>query len=89
MYEYEEEKPSLMTIDGQKAFLKNRDWVLKTLNKYGAFNEECALVEMPEVINSFFGIACLDRMIELGEIKRIKRPANYPNNYNIFVKKGE
>jgi hypothetical protein len=73
MYNYETEKMNIFTDDGQKMFLKIRDNVFKLIKESGA-------VKMGNAISGCTGssstmIACVDRMVELEEIKEV----NYGN----------
>lgn len=82
MYNYETEKAKLFTDDGQRQFLKIRDNVQKLLQQSGA-------VRMQEVLVGATGptwtlLACVDRMIELGELREISQQ-NCPGQYRIFV----
>ena len=67
-YEYEKERPQLFTDEGQRLFLKIRDWVKSSLEKPGA-------VQVDKVVanagggDSWSMLACLDRLVELGEIE--------------------
>lgn len=69
-YSYLVEKNSLFTDDGQRMFLKIRDRANQLLTQAGAFR-------MMEVFrgagsgDSFTMLACVDRMVELGEIKEL------------------
>ena len=70
MYQYENEKAAIFTEDGQNMFLKIRDNVNSIIPKSGA-------IRLGEAIkatsgNSWTMLACIDRMVELGELKEIK-----------------
>lgn len=65
-YVYTEQKQGLLTDEGQRLFLKVRDKAKQLLKDAGAFR-------LQECISGFSGdswqmIACLDRMVEIGEI---------------------
>ncbi len=87
MYKYETEKPFVLTDEGQRAFLKIRDHVHACLKTAGA-------VHMGEAMSppggsgagdSWAQMACVDRLVELGEIREI----NYgecAGQHRIFVK---
>lgn len=71
MYNYETEKPTLFTDAGQRKFLKVRDHVKFLLRQAGAFT-------MEKAISTGLGLnwtlmACVDRLVELGEIQEIKQ----------------
>ena len=69
MYNYLELKPWVFTDAGQRQFLRIRDRVYRLLDEAGA-------VRMKEAIDKETGsnwemIACVDRMVELGELKEL------------------
>lgn len=67
VYEYDREKQELFTDEGQRKFLKVRDKVFGLLNKSGAFSID----KIIDVGDSWFYIACVDRMAELREIVEV------------------
>lgn len=82
MYCYETEKPRVFTEDGQKMFLGIRDNVNRLLKQAGA-------VRMNEAIAGQSGsvwlmLACVDRLVELGEIKEISSP-NVVGQHRVFI----
>lgn len=82
MYKYEEIRPRLFTEDGQVMFLKIRDSVHHLLGVSGSFR-------MEEAITGFFGntwdmIACVDRLVELGEIREITT-GGVAGQHRVFV----
>ena len=65
-YEYEKEKLALFTDEGQKSFIKIRDKAFELLDFSGAFCLEKILwIDSRDL---WFHLACIDRMIELGDI---------------------
>lgn len=83
MYNYAEQRPTIFTEQGQRMFLKIRDTVKYHLAEAGA-------VRMNEAIagnsgSSWEMLACVDRLVELGEIKEITGP-DAPGQYRVFVK---
>lgn len=70
MYQYKEMKSNLFSDEGQRMFLRVRDFVQDALRKAGA-------VRMQEAMSaagggdSFVMLACVDRLVELGEIKEV------------------
>ena len=69
MYNYQNEKSKIFTEDGQVIFLKIRDKTQQLLKQSGA-------VMMSNILNGITGdswlhLACVDRLVELGEIKEI------------------
>lgn len=70
-YCYETQKKELFTDEGQKLFIGIRDRVKELLETAGAFRQQ-------EALSGFTGcswdmIACIDRLVELGEIEEIPR----------------
>jgi hypothetical protein len=66
-YEYTTERAFLFTENGVKTLLKVRDKVKYHLEKSGAFRLEEAR------IRSWEEIACIDYMVELGELVEFER----------------
>lgn len=70
MYNYETEREAIFTEKGQKVFLQIRDKVKLLIDTAGA-------VRMQEIIQGCSGLdswgmlACVDRLVELNEIKEI------------------
>jgi hypothetical protein len=81
-YVYEEQKAAIFTEQGQRMFLAIRDNVRRLLKQAGA-------VRMQEAIRTVTGdvwemIACVDRMEELGEIRKIPQ-SNVPGQHEVYV----
>lgn len=72
MYDYAKEKSRLFTDDGQVMFLQIRDRVRELLAVAGAVRVVEAL--MTSTGDSYLMLACLDRMVELGEIRLVQQP---------------
>lgn len=70
-YNYERQKKELFTDEGQRMFLKIRDRVHALLKKAGAFRQQEAISGSGG--DSWTMIACIDRLVELGEIEEIPR----------------
>ena len=84
MYNYEELKPTLFTEQGQVMFLKIRDKVKTLIDRAGA-------VRMHEAISGTCGdtweqLACVDRLVELGEISEITTASSVAGQNRVFVK---
>lgn len=83
MYRYEDIKPLLFNDEGQRMFLRVRDGVHNRLAMAGA-------VRMQEAISSagsgdsWTMLACVDRMVELGEIREIPQ-SGVPGQHRVFV----
>lgn len=87
MYNYETERTWVFTKKGQIQFLKIRDRINALLSNAGAFNMQGATKECSG--ESWSMMACVDRLLELGEIREISRNSDTPGQYRVFVKKGE
>lgn len=69
MYNYQKEKHRIFTEEGQEMFLKIRDKAHRLIEQSGA-------VTMQKVISGISGVswvqmACVDRLVELKELKEI------------------
>lgn len=81
-YNYEEAKPFLFTDEGQRLFLKIRDNTQRLLKEAGAVRlNEAALNNTG---SSWHMIACMDRMVELGEIREITKD-DVMGQHRVFV----
>lgn len=83
MYEYQTERPKLFTDEGQRMFLIIRDRVQRRLKDAGA-------VRMQEAISGTTGdtwqmLACVDRLVELGELRELTEHGRVPGQYRVFV----
>jgi len=93
MYNYEEQKKYVFTDEGQRQFLHIRDKIHNLLEEAGAFQMGKATVLAPTVgaAESWDLMACVDRLVELGEIREIMYSNNVQewNQERIFVKTHE
>lgn len=86
MYNYEAEKKQLFTDAGQRMFLAIRDNAIALARKSGA-------VRMQEAMHAGTGgdswtmLACVDRMVELGELREIVQ-GSVAGQYRVFVLSG-
>ncbi len=84
MYNYKTEKSELFTEEAQVLFLKIRDEASQLLRVAGCFR-------MQEAIRNCTGsswqmFACVDRMVELGEIVEVTRGNEISEHYRIFTR---
>jgi hypothetical protein len=85
MYNYKTERHKIFTELGQEMFLSIRDNTHKLLADAGA-------VSMGSAISGCTGgdswtmLACVDRLVELGEIKEVDRGSQCPGQHRVFVK---
>lgn len=83
MYEYQKLRPTLFTDEGQRRFLAVRDRVQTLVAQSGA-------VRMDEAISKVSGdtweaLACVDRMVELGELREVQQRNEVPGQHRIFI----
>lgn len=83
VYNYERERPKLFTEDGQVVFLRVRDNVKALLKEAGAFRAQEAWSGTSG--DSWLFAACLDRLVELGEIKELTAPGSVWGQHRVFV----
>lgn len=84
MYSFEAEKARLFTDAGQRRFIAVRDKVHSLLKQAGA-------VRMEEAMSGTGGsswemMACVDRLVELGEIRELPQP-ECAGQHRVFVSK--
>lgn len=85
MYNYETQKASLFTDEGQRMFLKIRDKVNKLLDAAGAFTQETAMRGITG--DAWDMTACIDRLEELVEIREVGRSGPFLQ-HRVFVRGG-
>ena len=86
MYNYATERPFVFTEEGQVKFLEIRDRAKKLLSDAGAFNQES--VTSGTGGDSWSIMACVDRLVELGEIVEVSR-GEVAGQYRVFVSAGK
>lgn len=82
-YKYEELKEFIFTDEGQRLFLKVRDKLAGLLNMSGAASIGTVLDGI--IGDSWEKLACIDRLIELGEIVNIS-PENSVTQNQILTR---
>lgn len=82
MYEYEAEKPAIFTERGQVMFLCIRDNVKRLLKEAGAVRMQEA---MAGTGRSWTMLACVDRLVELGELVEVTEKGKMSEQYRVFV----
>jgi hypothetical protein len=87
-YNYKEIRPYLFTEEGQLDFIKVRDKVKELLKSAGAFQIGNILSMSGLHGDAWQRIACVDRLLEIGEIKEIARD-NCCGQYRVFVNPNE
>jgi len=83
MYSYDVERQAIFTDDGQRKFLKLRDRVRYLLKTSGAVRMLEALSEMSG--DSFFQLACVERLVEIGELVELTNKNLVAGQYRVFI----
>ena len=84
MYRYSDIKPKLFTEDGSVMFTKIRDRVKRLLAESGAFTMGAA-IRVAGGGDSWTMLACVDRLVELGEIREVTEPGVVAGQDRVFV----
>lgn len=82
-YQYEVEKENLFTDEGQRLFIHIRDNVKRLLTEAGAVKMQHAIANNSG--SSWQMLACVDRMVELGELQELT--SNVCGQDRVFVAK--
>ena len=69
MYDYQTSKKEIFTKENQAMFFSIRDKIQKMLAVAGAFRMQEAIAN--ETGNSFVMLACVDWLVEMGEIREV------------------
>ena len=81
-YDYNAEKAYILTDAGQREFLKVRDFAAKALKVSGAVRA-AELMNAASCGDSWKMMACVDRLVELGELREI--PTDGAWQHRVFV----
>ena len=87
MYNYETEKPFLFTDEGQRMFLKIRDRAFALIKTAGVARMD-RIMDAGVSGSSWSMLACVDRMVELGELREIPQD-RVPGQHRVFYKSYE
>ena len=87
-YKYEDVRPTLFTDEGQRQFLKVRDRVFHLLKLAGAVRQHEAVCGTGPC-DTWKKMACIDRMVELGELREVPQEEGVPGQYRVYVGAGE
>ena len=82
-YRYANERPFVFTDEGQLMFLKVRDRAKKLLDEAGAV--ACDALISGLTGNSWSMLACVDRLVEIGELKEVPNPHSLAGQHRLFV----
>jgi hypothetical protein len=81
-YSYEAEKPKLFTEEGQRTFLAIRDNAMRLMKISGAAMMEKLMIGTGD---SWFLLACVDRLVEIDELREIKEDGRVAGQHRIFA----
>lgn len=84
MYDYQKIKPVVFTDEGQRMFLRVRDHVHRVLKEAGSITMEKAMAGA-QGGDSWEMMACVDRLVELGEIREIRQHGQVAGQHRIFM----
>lgn len=84
-YTYATERPKLFTEEGQMLFLAIRDRTHELLKQSGAVRLQEAALNAGQTGGTWQMIACMDRMVELGELREIEQQG-VAGQHRVFVK---
>lgn len=87
MYNYETEKPKLITEQGQKILLDSWERIKKILHSAGAITMEKAMNCVQGVGDSWEMMAYIDRLKELGYLDEIPISHHVPGQLRTFWSK--
>lgn len=82
-YSYAAERASVFSEDGQVMFLNIRDTAHRLLAASGAVASEKLLLGTG---STWTMLACIDRLVELGELVEIPNPYSSAGQHRIFIK---
>lgn len=84
MYSYVAERAELFTDEGQRMFLKVRDESKRLLKLAGAVTCE-RLMAAAGSGSSWTMLACVDRLVELGELRRVTPRGTVATQDEVFT----
>lgn len=82
-YDYLTERPKVFTEDGQVTFLKIRDNAKRLIAEGGA--ARCQELMAGVGGDSWTMLACVDRLVELGELHEITKDQRVAGQHRVFV----
>jgi hypothetical protein len=85
-YDYIREKPRIFTEENQILFLTIRDKAKKLIKLSGAVMMQNLMTGSGD---SWTMLACVDRLVELGELQEITSANDVAGQYRVFVSGGK
>lgn len=81
-YDYQTQRAKVFTEDGQKLFLAIRDQAKDMLAKSGAVTSGKLMAHSGDTWDM---LACMDRLLELGELLEVPNPHSRAGQHRIFI----
>lgn len=85
-YTYQEERPRIFTEEGFVRLTKIREYVLSRIKFSGAVMMNNVLMEVGILGNDWDKLACVDYLVERGEIREINQTGMVAGQSRIFIK---
>ena len=82
-YDYAVERPKVFTEDGVSTLLKIRDTTQGLIAKAGVARSDKMIAGCSG--DSWTMLACIDRLVEMGEIHEIPNPMSRAGQHRIFI----
>ena len=82
-YNYAVQRPNVFTEDGQVMFLKIRDTAHALISKSGAAT--CSKIISGCTGDSWDMLACVDRLVEIGEILEVPNTLSGAGQHRLFT----
>jgi hypothetical protein len=82
-YSYREQRAQVFTEEGSVAFIAIRDHVKRCLELAGAVTMACA-TSAARGIDSWTQLACVDRLVELGELVEVEQSRYVAGQDRVF-----
>lgn len=83
-YSYEQERAKVLAPERQDQFIHGRDRLLKAIEPTGAILWMKAM-QFFNTGSSWTDMACVDRMVELGDLRRVHQNGRVSGQYEVFV----
>jgi hypothetical protein len=87
MYNYQVEKKRLFIEANQVYFLEFRDKAKQMIKECGAFRLDKLMSAVKGMPDTWLLLACVDRLLELGDLIELKREAETVSQYKIYTEK--
>lgn len=82
-YDYQAERPRVFTESGQIMFLQIRDNAQRLVAEAGAVR--CDAMQRGVGGDTWQMLACIDRLVEIGELREVTAPRSVAGQFRIFT----